>query len=439
MENISLIKNALDEKKVQESLKQIDQRTENAQKYFNSDFRMPISQTHNNSPMNNRIGEVLQLERSISKVRDAKNEVFINDEEKLNHDRSVFSSPKIRKAMGVFSDYEVQLHQQNEQKINNIYHLDQSQQNTGRGNDGKISTEVARFNTLIQAPQFSQNVSRMSQNRNNSIFNKKSSSAMDFSIYSNNGRVNLNRSGFRTQNFLTEKELKNGDSNKLDSLDKSFSKLRSLLDRNCDRADIDNKHYKKPRNFSKVYDSSNHSIHQHKLINQKSYSKSGLDDPLAQTMKINQNQKQIYHKLQKSNYTSSNQKSAAYEKINQVFSPTHQLKKYQSNFQTMMGWQAKEREFKTAMGAQHRNYNIISQSDRLSQLQDLKTRTTLKKVNGISEYAQEAHISSIKINKDYQQAFQNDPNIFRRSQGLLSHHANHSASHNLIMPAFKKA
>lgn len=38
------------------------------------------------------------------------NEVFINDEEKLNYDRSVFSSPKIRKAMGVISDYEVKLH-----------------------------------------------------------------------------------------------------------------------------------------------------------------------------------------------------------------------------------------------------------------------------------------------------------------------------------------
>lgn len=91
------------------------------------------------------------------------------------------------------------------------------------------------------------------------------------------------------------------------------------------------------------------------------------------------------------------------------------------------------------MGLQKATYDIINNRDRTSNIQDLNSRLLNKKVNGISEFAQATHVTAPKINKDYQKVFQSDPNVFKRSQGLLSKYANNAASHKILIPSFKKA
>ena len=43
--------------------------------------------------------------------------------------------------------------------------------------------------------------------------------------------------------------------------------------------------------------------------------------------------------------------------------------------------------------------------DKLGSINGLKNRVMLKKVNGISQYAQDTHITAPNHNKDYQKAF----------------------------------
>ena len=66
-----------------------------------------------------------------------------------------------------------------------------------------------------------------------------------------------------------------------------------------------------------------------------------------------------------------------------------------------------------------------------------RAKIMLKKVNGISEYAQATHSTAPNLSKDYQKAIGSDAHTFNRGQGMLSKFANHAAGHKLIIPAFK--
>lgn len=124
------------------------------------------------------------------------------------------------------------------------------------------------------------------------------------------------------------------------------------------------------------------------------------------SMTLNQDQKKLYSFLREKNIMSSDQRGNSFSRMindkGQMVSP----KNYQSNQQSKILWEAKVRSNNSPMGMQKQGFDIISNSDRLSNVNELKNRLMLKKVNGISQYAQDTHITSPNLNKDYQKAFQ---------------------------------
>lgn len=65
-------------------------------------------------------------------------------------------------------------------------------------------------------------------------------------------------------------------------------------------------------------------------------------------------------------------------------------------------------------------YDIVTNKDRMSNILQQRNSTLLKKVNGISEYAQDTHITAPNYSKDYQAAYKTNTSIFKKSQGTLS-------------------
>lgn len=64
------------------------------------------------------------------------------------------------------------------------------------------------------------------------------------------------------------------------------------------------------------------------------------------------------------------------------------------------------------MGTQNFNYDFLNMQDKKAVT---KPTVNFKKINGISEYHQDTHVTEFKPNRDYQQAFKQDTTIFRKS------------------------
>jgi len=65
-----------------------------------------------------------------------------------------------------------------------------------------------------------------------------------------NGEISFrNRSGFMSSKFLTTHELKHGSNRNLESINRSFSKLSILQDRNWSLRDLNKEAYTSPHNF----------------------------------------------------------------------------------------------------------------------------------------------------------------------------------------------
>ncbi|CDW86861.1 UNKNOWN [Stylonychia lemnae] len=436
MENISLIKNTINERNIEKGLEDIHIRTSKIAKYYNQEFNdnnetFIKSQQFRTQNFDSRVGQVLSLERSLSQSRDIDNEVFINDKERLLAERNVFSSPKIRQAMGVIGDFEIKLNQSNGNKgVENIYHVDNVDIMSGKSGTPIESQNIrsaAQLRNFLQSKrQINSRLTGGSQGRS-ADFNAGQNFKHSFSDYQNlmalKGMKTLKRSSFSSKDFLTKDEQKLGNPKSLESLDRSFSKLRGLLDRKCDRLDIQNKLFAQPKTTQNAYRSQVNLLHNKKLIDRRFNVERNLaqDDPSQFGLDLNAKQRILYASMKNQTTIDSNvQQTPHYQTL--IANPL--AKQYQSNFQTVNGWQAKERENVSLSGQQKHNYHILSQSDRQTYLNGLNERTQLKKVNGISEYAQESFLTSIKINKDYQKAYQDNPNVFRKSQGQLTQFAN---------------
>ena len=76
----------------------------------------------------------------------------------------------------------------------------------------------------------------------------------------------------------------------------------------------------------------------------------------------------------------------------------NESKPYQANSQTQQFWMAKNRGAKSSMGVQSEYYNIVTHGERFK---TISNKPMLKKVNGISEYKQDTHITAPNYNKDY--------------------------------------
>lgn len=143
MDNKTLIKQTLYEKNLQSSFEKLSKRTENAAKYYNQHFKDIYSpsedtkillQTNrsiekaNDSQHSFRGGynpstsPINDLQRSISKIRDRGNEVFINDENELESARRDTQNHKLRLSLGVFGDFQVATLPQ-VQSVNQTSHL----------------------------------------------------------------------------------------------------------------------------------------------------------------------------------------------------------------------------------------------------------------------------------------------------------------------------
>eukprot|EP00347_Sterkiella_histriomuscorum_P021145 403335083 len=518
MDNQSLIKQNLFEQNLKQSFDKLQKRSENITCYYNQQFQdeyQPNYQANilmqNNSsfermneksqrihitggydPQSSRVNE---LQKSISRIRDRSNEIFINDEVQLETSRGKLQNHKLRVSLGVFGDFNVStLPQVQTAQSGSTYQkrlvfrtMDKNHEGTNTfnynsaytnsraqtgalNNNNHISQLNKQRGRSITTTQSNKIVPSINQSRGNLSIHAPNLESTRISI--RNGEVSMrSRQNFQNKDFLTEEEKKFGDQSGLESINKSFSKLSQLHDRNWSQRDIKKTVYASPNNFHGVYDknlnsqfnsilgskkfqnefsandtpySSDFKMLQLNNINKLILEKKNGKDPQAQiqeqlniSQSLNQDQKQLYNQIRhKSQGRGDHQ---AFQNFLTDGGQKQSPKKYQANFATQMLWEAKQRDLKSTMGLQKSSFDIINMSDRTAGLNNMNSRLMNKKVNGISEFAQVTHMTAPKINKDYQKAFQQDPNIFRRSQGVLSRFANCAASHKILIPSFKKA